>query len=183
MNAAAGAARRSPRPQTDADGAPQPDATRSRPCPPSTDDPAMPTPRLSRTYTAARCRASTGKSAKRVSIAWAANCSATVIGSNPRPTEQEEPPYPIRAVVARPCMNNAPTVDAPLKRRNRAAKTIVRWTIRPPLLASPCWLIIPRKEPYLRLTPARAPRRLQRRCVVPSLKRALVDPTAIKQTG
>ena len=139
MNTAAGAARRSPRPQTDTDGAPQPDATRSRPCPPSTDDPAMPTPRLSRTYTSARCRAA-GKSAKRVSIAWAANCSATSIGSNPRATEQEEPPYSIKAVVARPCMNNARAVDTP-KRRNRATKTIVTMdhssaATRIPLLAN-----------------------------------------------
>ena len=146
MNAAAGAASRSLRPQTDADGAPQPDATRSRPCAPSTDDPAMPTPRLSRTYTAARCRASTGKSAKRVSIAWAANCSATVMGSNPRPTEQKEPPYPIRAVVAAALheQRSDGRCSSP-KRRNRAAKTIVRWAIRPPLLASPCWLIILRE--------------------------------------
>ena len=36
-------------PHTDAAGAPQPDATRRSPSPPSTDEPAMPTPRLSST--------------------------------------------------------------------------------------------------------------------------------------
>jgi hypothetical protein len=97
------------------------------------DDPAMPTPRLSRTYAGA----STGKSAKQVSMAWAANCSATVMGSNPRRTEQGEPPHPVRVVVAAALHEQRSYGRcSSLKKRNSPAKTILRWAIRPPLLAS-----------------------------------------------
>ena len=47
--------------------------------PPSTDEPAMPTPRLSRMYTAARSRACCGRSAKLASMACAAKRSAAVM--------------------------------------------------------------------------------------------------------
>src|SRR3954468_14232498 len=79
MKAAAGAERRTRRPQTGTAASPQPDATRPSPSPPSTEEPAMPTPRLSSTYTLALSTAAAGRSEKRVSRAWVAKRAAAVI--------------------------------------------------------------------------------------------------------
>ena len=62
-------------------GSPQPAATRIRPSAPSTEEPAMPTPRLSSMKTLAFCTAAAGRSAKRVSSAWAAKRAAAVMSA------------------------------------------------------------------------------------------------------
>src|SRR6266851_3981614 len=77
MKTADGAGSPRPRPQTGtagdaAVGALQPAATFSSSSPPSTEEPAMPTPRLSSTNTLARSTAAAGRSVKRVPSA----CSA-----------------------------------------------------------------------------------------------------------